>query len=325
MFSGFLSPSTIPGKLDANLLKDKRFQSFVQIRGFPDHMRIDDIKHCCQPIQDGLHKCQECVTTGFLKVLRTSQKSNAIGWLASVVGLNELRCGPQFRQKTTIEPVASDGYMLNFSAVLVQLCQPFFGTAPNSKLAKIDPSYCTSLQCRLDLYNEPCLAHGNISAEESLAKGHERYFPTSTDYNFMTEIFHITQRGLHVGLMAAIRTFGNELNPYHLCVVSFVKHILFYPAVYWGPGGLVSSVEAAHPAVASMGTWCLLGKQMPNCPSLSHFVVLGLLWNFRFHDLSYNKYDTICLYVYDTKYIQWVAIVLDIISFQKLLSVYVMS
>jgi len=31
------------------------------------------------------------------------------------------------------------------------------------------------------------------------------------DYNFMTEIFHITQRGLHVGLMAAERTFGNDL------------------------------------------------------------------------------------------------------------------
>ena len=65
-------------------------------------------------------------------------------------------------EKLHIWFILSSGYMLNFSAVLVQLCQPFFGTAPNSKLAKIDPSYCTSLQCRLDLYNEPCLAHGNI-------------------------------------------------------------------------------------------------------------------------------------------------------------------
>ena len=108
MFAGFLSPSTVPERLDANMLKEKRYQSFMNIRGFPDHMRIDDIKHCCQAIQDGLHKCQECVSMSFLKVLRTSQKSNAIGWLASVVGLNELRCGPQFRQKK-MEPVASDG------------------------------------------------------------------------------------------------------------------------------------------------------------------------------------------------------------------------
>jgi len=111
MFSGFLSPSTIPDRLDPNLLKKDKYQSFVQIRGFPDHIRIEDIKHCCQPIQDGLHKCQECVAMSFLKVLRTPQKSNAIGWLASVVGLNELRCGPRFRQKT-VEPVASDGKKL---------------------------------------------------------------------------------------------------------------------------------------------------------------------------------------------------------------------
>ena len=29
------------------------------------------------------------------------------------------------------------------------------------------------------------------------------------------------------------------------------------------------SGEAAHPAVTSTGTWCLLGKQMPTCPYLA--------------------------------------------------------
>jgi len=33
-----------------------------------------------------------------------------------------------------------------------------------------------------------------------------------------------------------------------------------YPAVEWGPGGLVSLGEAAHPVVTSMDTWCKLGK-----------------------------------------------------------------
>ena len=36
----------------------------------------------------------------------------------------------------------------------------------------------------------------------------------------------------------------------------------------WGHR-LVSSGEAAHPAVTSMGTWCLLGKQISNCPHLA--------------------------------------------------------
>lgn len=109
IFAGFLSSSTVPTKLDSSLLKEKRYQSFVHIRGFPDHIRIDDITQCCQPMQDGFHKCQECVSASVLKVLRTSQKSSAIGWLAGVVGLNELRCAPQFRGQRTLEPVASDG------------------------------------------------------------------------------------------------------------------------------------------------------------------------------------------------------------------------
>ena len=179
IFGDFLSSSTIPTKLESNLLHEKCYQSFIHIRGFPDHVRIDDVTQCCRPIQDGLHKCQECVSASLLKVLRTSQKSSAIGWLASVVGLNELRCAPQFRGQRMLDPVAGDGknvipfsstivfllsagFMLNFSAVLLKLCQPFFANAPNSKLAKIDPNYCTSPHCRLDFHNEPCLAHGNI-------------------------------------------------------------------------------------------------------------------------------------------------------------------
>ena len=109
LFAGFLSSSTIPTKLESSLLHEKRYQSFIHMRGFPDHIRIDDVTHCCQPIQDGLHKCQECVSASLLKILRTPQKSSAIGWLASVVGLNELRRAPQFRGQRMLEPIASDG------------------------------------------------------------------------------------------------------------------------------------------------------------------------------------------------------------------------
>jgi len=36
-----------------------------------------------------------------------------------------------------------------------------------------------------------------------------------------------------------------------------------------GQWGLVSTAEVVHPAVTSMGTWCKLEKQMPNCPCLA--------------------------------------------------------
>jgi len=126
IFAGFLSPSTIPTKLDPGLLNEKRYQSFIHIRGFPDHIRVDDIPPICQPIQDGLHLCQECVSSSLLKVLRTSQKSSAIGWLASVVGLNELRCAPQFRGQRMLEPVAGDGKNKYVKTFLDQPCACFY-------------------------------------------------------------------------------------------------------------------------------------------------------------------------------------------------------
>jgi len=42
-----------------------------------------------------------------------------------------------------------------------------------------------------------------------------------------------------------------------------------YPAVKWGPGGLVPTGEAAHPAVTSMGTW---GSK---CQTAVHVSLMG--------------------------------------------------
>ena len=40
---------------------------------------------------------------------------------------------------------------------------------------------------------------------------------------------------------------------------------LFTQLFKWEPSGLVSTGEAAHLAVTSMGIWCKLGKQISNC------------------------------------------------------------
>ena len=59
-----------------------------------------------------------------------------------------------------------------------------------------------------------------------------------------------------IGLV--IESKGSRFNSRLCQFVSLSKKIYLvypWPAVYWGPGGLVSSGEAAHPAVTSMGAW----------------------------------------------------------------------
>jgi len=57
--------------------------------------------------------------------------------------------------------------------------------------------------------------------------------------------------------------------------LNFTQIAPVYSAVKWGPGGLVSTGEAAHPAVTSMGTW---GSKCPtDLVSLSGVGVIGEL------------------------------------------------
>ena len=56
--------------------------------------------------------------------------------------------------------------MLNFCAVLLELCKPFFANHPSGeKLALISRDYPTSPLCRLDLNNETCFAGGIINSK----------------------------------------------------------------------------------------------------------------------------------------------------------------
>ena len=48
--------------------------------------------------------------------------------------------------------------------------------------------------------------------DENLAKGFERFLPAKSSFKFVTECFFITQRALHVGVLPAIKTFGETMS-----------------------------------------------------------------------------------------------------------------
>ena len=63
----------------------------------------------------------------------------------------------------------SQGFMLNFCAVLLELCKPFFANHPSGeKLGLISREYPTSSFCRLDFNNETCFAEGIINSKHAL-------------------------------------------------------------------------------------------------------------------------------------------------------------
>ena len=58
---------------------------------------------------------------------------------------------------------------------------------------------------------------------------------------------------------------GNWKVPAGVATLLFPWARNFTQSTQLGPNGLVSTGEAAHPAVIPMGTWCKLGKQISNC------------------------------------------------------------
>lgn len=102
----------------------------------------------------------------------------------------------------------SDGFMLNMSNVLLRLCQPFCVKFNDTKIPKIDPTYCSaeakdeadSLQHGIhmeDLSSETCL----IPTPE----GENR--PIADSFGFTTECFFLTHRALDLGYRVILDKF----------------------------------------------------------------------------------------------------------------------
>ncbi|KAI1295763.1 Ubiquitin conjugation factor E4 A [Halotydeus destructor] len=108
----------------------------------------------------------------------------------------------------------SDGFMLNFSNVLLLLCRPF-SEAYSPKLLKIDPRYCSSPALPLDktlgdmnginirsLSEETFIIQNPVEAEDSTAREQ-----SVNQYNFMTEIFYAAHKALQIGFRSCHERF----------------------------------------------------------------------------------------------------------------------
>ncbi|CAH1790115.1 unnamed protein product [Owenia fusiformis] len=205
IFGELLSLTTIPVGLQEIKRPDPITSApFLELRGFP-RASLDDMKFLENNIQGVFHRTQKIVFDMVKKMLKCDRTA-VLSWLAAVVTSNELRASanPLIHEEIT-NTACSDGFMLNLCTVLLELCMPFCHDV--TKLTKIDASYAGSTSCRLNYNLETCLASGQIVQEESDMKEKAECENVQDSFNFMTEIFHITQRALNVGTLSATNTF----------------------------------------------------------------------------------------------------------------------
>ena len=126
-------------------------------------------------------------------IIKTSKdaREKILDWFATCVNTNHKRRAMQVDQKT----VSSDGFMINVTVCLDQLCEPFMD-ATFSKIDRIDVEYLRRAP-RIEIKDET-----KLNADQ---KASDEYYSHQVDgqSNFISEVFFLTLAAHHYGSEAA--------------------------------------------------------------------------------------------------------------------------
>ena len=106
--------------------------------------------------------------------------------------------------------LASDGFILNLSAVLLRFCRPFTHGVGNPKLLKIDPTY-TSVECSVAEDSRLKNIHLKTTKDETFLlpseEGEKDKEDVPNQFNFVSDIFFVAHKSLDLGLRVCHEKF----------------------------------------------------------------------------------------------------------------------
>ncbi|KAL9116307.1 MAG: hypothetical protein Q9187_007169 [Circinaria calcarea] len=132
-------------------------------------------------------------------IIKTSKvaREKMLDWFATCVNTNHKRRAMQVDQKT----VSSDGFMINVTVCLDQLCEPFMD-ATFSKIDRIDVDYLRR-NPRVDIKDETKLNADQNASDQFYSRQAEG------QNNFISEVFFLTLAAHHYGSEAANATLSH--------------------------------------------------------------------------------------------------------------------
>ncbi|XP_033329559.2 ubiquitination factor E4A [Megalopta genalis] len=177
--------------------KDEPFYFFQKSFGQTNTTIEDTIWTALDTLSESLHKVfhlllkrsgeiRNLTLMWIGKCLRLNASRGKISNTQNDMGLNGMLC-------------VSDGFMLNLGYVLLRLCQPFCIKQNQTKVPKIDPTYCAVEITEDDSLNDVIHLKG-LSSETCLiptSEGGAR--PVAKTFSFTTECFYLTHRALDLG------------------------------------------------------------------------------------------------------------------------------
>ena len=132
------------------------------------------------------------------RIIKTGKepREKMLNWFARSVNINHKRRAMQVNH----QEVSSDGFMINVTVCLDQLCEPFMD-ASFSKLDRIDVDYLRRSP-RIDIKDET-----KLNADQKVS---DKFYSNTAEgtSNFISEVFFLTLAAHHYGTEAANATLG---------------------------------------------------------------------------------------------------------------------
>eukprot|EP01118_Nematostelium_gracile_P007678 TRINITY_DN2510_c0_g1_i4.p1 TRINITY_DN2510_c0_g1~~TRINITY_DN2510_c0_g1_i4.p1 ORF type:complete len:1002 (+),score=228.78 TRINITY_DN2510_c0_g1_i4:105-3110(+) len=155
------------------------------------------IRNHLKNIHGAIHRC-------ILNVMKGGEipKKRMIEWLSVIIQVNTSRSKMHFDPLTT----SSDGFLINFSDVLLRLAAPFTKLTKEN-FTKVNPHFVIK-NSTLDFSNLTRLAMSSADLNRWLDENKE---VVKDNFTFVTTMFYITSYGLHVGLMSTITMYNRFL------------------------------------------------------------------------------------------------------------------
>ena len=132
------------------------------------------------------------------RVIKTGKepREKMLNWFARCININHKRRAMQVDQKE----VSSDGFMINITTCLDQLCEPFMD-ATFSKVDRIDVEYLRRSP-RIEIKDETKLNADQKTSDDFYSH------PVEGNSNFISEVFFLTLAAHHYGTEAANATLS---------------------------------------------------------------------------------------------------------------------
>ncbi|KAG0726533.1 Ubiquitin conjugation factor E4 A [Chionoecetes opilio] len=159
----------------------------------------------------------------FYKLLKISAQARdgLLSWIESCLQANRGRAGLWHLQGAEggLQTVyASDGFMVNLGAVMLQLAQPFTQDVKTAKILKVNPTYCVAPAVGegKGVAGAYTRCFGNLTT--LVPHSEDAELPHAHQYSFISSCFFLTHRALHLGMQAAqqkLSKLSQELGRLH--------------------------------------------------------------------------------------------------------------